>query len=110
MADHAQLAVYQAVILAGGLDSAVGAAVQPGGASLVQLRFESRQAPGSPKVQQQAQLACDDVREAPIVEALQQAVELVRSETFPAVPSSECRRCAFARACPAQALSGEVLP
>ena len=110
VADHAQLAVYQSAILAGGLDAAIGASADPGGASLVQLRFESRQAPGSPKVQQQPALDVSDVREAPIIEALREAVEQVRSESFPAVPSNECRRCAFVRACPAQTASGEVLP
>jgi len=110
VADHAQLAVYQAAILAGGLDALVGPGVEPGGASLVQLRFDDRHSPGSPKVQEQPALAVDDVREAPILEALRDAVVQVRAESFPAVPSIECRRCAFLRTCPAQAVAGEVVP
>lgn len=110
VADHAQLAVYQAVILAGGLDAVAGAPVEPGGASLVQLRFDDRHSPGSPKVQEQPALAVGDVREAPIVDALRDAVVQVRAESFPAVPSGECRRCAFSRNCPAQSPAGEVVP
>lgn len=110
VAEHSQLAVYQAAILAGALDAAAGAHLEPGGASLVQLRFDARQAPGSPKVQEQPALECDDVRDAPIVEAIGDAVAQLREESFPAVPSTECRRCSFARTCPAQAIAGEVLP
>lgn len=110
VADHAQLAVYQAAILAGGLQGALGPDAVPGGASLVQLRGESREATSGPKVQEQPALDCDDVRDAPIVDALRDAVVQVRSESFPAMPSGECRRCAFARTCPAQAIADEVLP
>lgn len=110
VADHAQLAVYQAAILAGALDAVAGAPTAPGGASLVQLRFDDRHSPGSPKVQEQPALVVDDLREAPIVDALRDAVVQVRAESFPAVPSGECRRCAFVRTCPAQSLGGEVVP
>lgn len=110
VASHAQLAVYQAAILAGGLDAVAGAPVQPGGASLVQLRFDDRQSPGSPKVQEQPALDVDDLSEASVVDALREAVVVVRAEAFSAVPSGECRRCAFIRTCPAQSLAGEVVP
>lgn len=106
---HTQLALYQAAILGGGLDAALGATVEPGGARLVHLRIDARQSPGSPKVQEQPALACGDVRDAPILSALQEAVDVVRAESFPAVPSSDCDRCSFLRTCPAQAIAAEVI-
>lgn len=110
VAQHAQLAVYQAAILGGGLEDVLGPDAEPGGASLVQLRIESSRSPGVAKVQEQAALPCDDPAEAPIVEALRAAVIQVRSESFEAVPSGECRRCSFSATCPAQPMAQEVLP
>ncbi|MGI9196684.1 MAG: ATP-dependent helicase [Candidatus Nanopelagicales bacterium] len=106
VADHVQLSVYQAAVRAGAVEG-LDPDAEPGGAGLVHLRVDAKDAPGTPRVQEQA--AIDDARLAALVEELRQAVEIVRAESFPAVASTqECRGCPYAGSCPA--MSAEVIP
>ncbi len=100
-----QLAMYQLAVRHGALGELV---VEPEvrGAALVQLRVDSRDAPGQPRVQEQAPLGDDP---GWLIADIGTAVNRVRAEDFPAVASSACRTCAFIVACPAHIEGREVL-
>ena len=99
-----QLGMYQLAVRHGALD-ALGVHAELAGAALVQLRSETKAAPGRPRVQEQSALDDGDWLEADI----RDAVARIRAEDFPAVISSECRTCPYASACPAQPEGREVL-
>jgi superfamily I DNA/RNA helicase/RecB family exonuclease len=103
--DH-QLGIYQLAVRHGALADVVG---EPdlAGAALVQLRSETKGAPGQPRIQEQPALV-DDGPEW-LLGDIADAVARVRSEDFPAVVSQECRTCPYAAACPAQPDGREVL-
>lgn len=112
LAEHRQLALYQVVASEGAFDSVLESDPQGAreprpavaGAELIQLRI----AAGSdefPKVQQQAAVDPHEIRAS-----LAQAVDVIRSEGFVPVPTANnCRFCDFARVCPAQRDSREVV-
>ena len=100
-----QLGLYQQAVHHGALAD-VAADADCAGAALVQLRYDARGSAGEPKVQEQPGLGTgvvpwmdDDVTAA---------IVRIRSEDFPAIPSSECRTCAYRVACPAQSEGREV--
>jgi len=95
---HPQLGLYQLAVREGALgDHAVG------GAELVQLRHDGDQ---GAKVQSQDPLGEDRW----VDELLATAVRRIVTETFPPhVDDQRCSRCAFARACPAQAEGRQVV-
>ena len=105
--EHAQLAVYQAAARAGALDAVLDGTATPGGASLVQLRHDATRSPGVAKVQEQQPM--DDARSERLADDLAAAAQRLRAEDFPAMPSQDCRTCAYRRGCPAQE-GEEVLP
>ncbi len=98
--DLPQLGLYQLAVSAGAVDDIDGAPsgrLRPGGAELVQLRFDGDD---GPKVQPQTALPSEE--DVPIRHQLARAVERVRREDFPAVPDpGRCRTCAFTALCPA---------
>lgn len=104
VAEDAQLGVYQLAVKHGALDGIVDSP-DLSGAALVQLRAEAKDAPGHPRVQEQAPLA-DDTRW--ILDGIEDAVTRVRAEDFPAIASSACRTCPFIVTCPAHAQGQEV--
>lgn len=101
-----QLATYQLAVQHGALGDLV-ADPQLEGAALVQLRVEGSGSAGLPRVQGQSPLDGSD--DAWIVDDMVAAVERVRAEDFPAVPSNDCRTCPYLIACPAQPEGREVL-
>jgi superfamily I DNA/RNA helicase/RecB family exonuclease len=98
--DNPQLGLYQLAVAAGAVEAVEGApagGVRPGGAELVQLRFDGDH---GPKVQPQSPLPDGD--DVPVRRQLAQALERVRQEEFPAVPDQQrCRTCSFCTLCPA---------
>ncbi|MGA0931451.1 MAG: PD-(D/E)XK nuclease family protein [Candidatus Nanopelagicales bacterium] len=106
VAEDVQLGMYQLAVQHGALGDLVE---QPAvaGASLVQLRAETKADPGVPRVQEQPSLGEDP---AWLIDEITSAVTRVRSEEFPAVVCSECRTCPFTLLCPAQAAGRSVLP
>ncbi len=104
-----QLGLYQLAVEQGAFDRLApdGRGV-PGGAELWQLRKSVR---GGLKVQRQDPLEQADPGddERPIERRLRQAVEMVRSERFPALPDkSKCERCDFRAQCPAWNSEGVI--
>ena len=75
------------------------AAVQSGGAELVQLKHGDRD--GLPKVQPQDPLAVGDNGFTWIEEVVRRGVGRMVSESFPPTPNQYCQRCAFRASCPA---------
>ena len=104
--EHVQLATYQAAVLHGALEDVVGPDARPAGAELVQLRVDADATGALPRVQEQP--ALDSVEEHWLGDLLADAVRRVRLESFPAVPGSGCRTCAFRRSCPALPEGAEV--
>ena len=100
-----QLGMYQLAVRHGALGELVEEPVIAG-AALVQLRAETKKAPGQPRIQEQGALADES---AWFSDGLVEAVGRVRAEDFPAIVSDGCRTCPFAVACPAQAVGEEVL-
>ena len=99
-----QLGMYQLAVRHGALD-ALGVDAELAGAALVQLRAETKAAPGRPRVQEQSALGDADWLEADI----RDAVARIRAEDFPAVVSHDCRTCTYTAVCPAQLEGREVL-
>ena len=94
-----QLATYQAVVRAGGIELGD----RPAGAQLVQLRHEKG---GAVVVQEQA--APDD--DARFLDAARSVVEQLVDERVPARPQTgPCRFCQFRPVCPAQPESRQVV-
>ncbi|MBM3685668.1 MAG: ATP-dependent helicase [Actinobacteria bacterium] len=93
-----QLGVYQVAVQHGALGD-LAPTPTLAGAALVQLRADATDAPGMPRVQEQAALSDDDTW---LLDDIHQAIARVRAEDFPAVVSEECRTCPYAVACPAQ--------
>ncbi|MDQ1573443.1 MAG: hypothetical protein QOH44_1002, partial [Actinomycetota bacterium] len=100
---HAQLGVYQIAVRDGGLRDVVGLDATLGGASLAHLRITTR---GALKEQRQQPL---DPAEPWADQLVAGARDGMLAELFPARPSSRCRVCAFARACPTQDAGGQVV-
>jgi superfamily I DNA/RNA helicase/RecB family exonuclease len=75
-------------------------------AELVQLRVDQRKGEAGPKVQQQTPSERTD---SLLDEALQRAISLDSSSSFPAVPNAGCRHCQFIVTCPAQPGGREVV-
>ncbi|MGF1429969.1 ATP-dependent helicase [Kitasatospora sp. LaBMicrA B282] len=103
--EHKQLAVYQLAVRQGALDDLVNPRPEPGGAELVQLRFEDKKQPESPKVQQQP---------APggqpwIEDLLADAAGRVLAERFVPTTGDGCGSCAFQRSCSAQRAGRQLI-
>jgi RecB family exonuclease len=100
VAAHVQLGLYQLAVDNGAADEVAGRPVTASGAELIQLRHA---AADMPLVQRQAGLP-------PQLSAqIQEAVDAVRTEVFPARPERQrCRRCDFQAICPAET-TGSVL-
>ena len=118
---HLQLAVYQTVVAAGAvdrvareaLDVADDVAVEPGGASLVQLRHDAPRDAGGPRVQPQPVPAPADEAEPDgptwIEVAIGAAADAVVNERFVPTPGPACRYCEFALVCPAKPAGAGVV-
>lgn len=100
-----QLGVYQLAVRHGALDGLIEDP-EISGAALVQLRAETKQAPGLPKVQEQPAI---DEASTWFADAVVEAVGRIRAEDFPAIVSDGCRTCAFVIACPAHSRGEDVL-
>ncbi|WP_313715507.1 ATP-dependent helicase [Arsenicicoccus bolidensis] len=93
LADHAQLAAYQAAVEAGAFPSGTGSA----GAALLQLGGDRR----APRVQPQAPaVEADDPGWAR--ELVESTAEGMAGDSFPATPGDHCSYCPVRRSCPAQ--------
>lgn len=119
-----QLGIYQLAAQQGAFDELAPGERRVGGAELVYLRKQDGQLPW-PKVLSQPSLdesphgvrgaTADEVRSedptaAPtwVHQHLAQAVETIRSESFPARPCQRCQFCPFATSCPARRPAEEV--
>jgi RecB family exonuclease len=100
-----QLGLYQQAVRHGALAD-VDADADCAGAALVQLRCDERGSAGEPRVQEQAELGMGPVPW--MDDDIAAAIVRIRSEDFPAIPSSECRNCPYRVACPAQSEGREV--
>ena len=100
-----QLGLYQQAVRHGALAD-VDADADCAGAALVQLRCDERGSAGEPRVQEQAELGMGPVPW--MDDDVTAAIVRIRSEDFPAIPSSECRNCPYRVACPAQSEGREV--
>jgi superfamily I DNA/RNA helicase/RecB family exonuclease len=98
--DNPQLGLYQLAVAAGAVDGVDGlpeGPQRPGGAELVQLRFDGEH---GAKVQPQPALPEGD--DVPVRRQILSALDRVRREEFPAVPEQKrCRTCPFQTMCPA---------
>jgi superfamily I DNA/RNA helicase/RecB family exonuclease len=98
--DNPQLGLYQLAVAEGGVDDlplAPEGGCRPGGAELVQLRFDGDD---GAKVQPQAPLP--QTPDVPVRQQLGLAASRVRREDFPALPDpAHCRTCSFLAMCPA---------
>lgn len=92
-----QLGFYQLAADAGAFTASCGAGARSGGAELVQLRCD---AGGFPTVQNQPPPA--ETGSRPVEAAVTAAVQVMRSEQFPATGNEHCARCEFVRQCPAR--------
>jgi superfamily I DNA/RNA helicase/RecB family exonuclease len=100
VAAHVQLGLYQLAVDNGAVVDAAGRPVRAGGAELVQLRHGDAD---MPVVQRQ------DTLPAELTAQIQEAVDAIRTEMFPARPERQrCRRCDFKSVCPAET-TGSVL-
>lgn len=100
VAAHVQLGLYQLAVDSGAVDAVAGRPVKAAGAELIQLRHA---AADMPVVQRQERLPAD------LTDQIQQAVDAIRTEMFPARPEKQrCRRCEFQAICPAET-TGSVL-
>jgi RecB family exonuclease len=113
--EHGQLGVYQLLLREGGLEIAApdradepAAAVEVGGAALVQLRVDAAKGSGDPKVQFQDPLGPDEPTWVEV--KLGDAAHTVRTEAFVASPGPGCSYCAYRSACPAKVQGEQVLP
>ncbi|MTB73356.1 AAA family ATPase [Arsenicicoccus sp. MKL-02] len=93
LAEHAQLAAYQAAVEAGAFPAGTGSA----GAALLQLGGDRR----APRVQPQAPVvdAADPGWARDLVES---TAEGMAGASFPATPGDHCSYCPVRRSCPAQ--------
>jgi superfamily I DNA/RNA helicase len=113
--EHLQLALYQAAVMAGAVTGAVstestlGDAGEPlvAGAALVELRHELKKEPGQPRVLEQPPLSTHASPEW-FIDAVADAVAVVRDEDFTPRPGKHCSYCAFTRLCPTQMEGEEV--
>lgn len=124
--DHLQLALYQAAVMAGAVTGAYAAEVESGhdmpggesqfdtedrerprvaGAALVELRHELKKEPGQPRLLLQPSLLTHASPEW-FIDAVADAVTVVRAEDFTPRPGKHCAHCAFTRLCPTR-LEGE---
>ena len=98
--DNPQLGLYQLAVTAGAADGVGGlpeGRLRPGGAELVQLRFD-----GEHGAKVQPQPALPDESDVPVRHQIVNALDRVRREEFPAVPEQKrCRTCPFQTMCPA---------
>ncbi|MEO7446855.1 MAG: ATP-dependent DNA helicase [Humibacillus sp.] len=104
--ENPQLGLYQLAVDHGAVDELLDEPGASGGAELWQLRKDTR---GQLKIQTQQPQTPDEDGAKPVERQLQQAVQALRLEQFPARPErARCDRCQFATFCPAQ-VSGSVL-
>lgn len=101
-----QLGLYQLAARYGGFDHLEGGRRELADAELVYLRVPEAKGSGpkvftQPSLDRQPKLAgCDPEAETWVHERLGKAIELIRSESFPAIRNPRCRSCAFAADCP----------
>jgi RecB family exonuclease len=100
LADHPQLAAYQAAVRAGALRGLPGAEAPLAGAELVMLRQPDRS--GVPRIHSQP--AASNPEESDRFAArLGELADRVRAELFAPKPSPDCDRCEFRRCCSGRA-------
>jgi len=104
LAANPQLGLYQLAVESGAVDDLLDSLDAPGpsparsgGAELVQLRKEVR---GRAKVQAQEPQPRGDDGRTEVERQLERAVQVLRSEVFPAQPGKHCDHCAFQVLCP----------
>jgi RecB family exonuclease len=101
LAEHPQLGAYQAAVEAGAFDEF---GTEPGGAALVQLGGDTREA------KEQAQPALADVDDPGWARALvRRTADTMAAQTFSAVANSRCRVCPVQSACPVSGKGRQVV-
>jgi RecB family exonuclease len=101
--EHPQLGLYQLAVAEGGVPGAEFTG--SGGAMLLQLR----DAGATAKEQKQPPLEADETGRTWVHRLLEELVEQVVSEQFPARRNDGCENCEVRRACPAQPEGAQVV-